>query len=197
MEKIKKFSIKHKISEEEIREEIGRSRVARAAFAKDPSRQNLYEGIAKRFLEEHLTPLGVTVRKLPAKGKNALYIDQSGKIRGKSEKDGREIGKSLDFEVKLGGQIVYISHKFTRESGGSQDSQSDEQLEKLGRFKNSNDPQKHFAAACDGEYYVRRMSELKALARKQAPFSTAGTCGEVLEFIREMFNINQARQPRR
>jgi len=196
MKKISNFSTKHEIPEKEIIEEIFRSGVVRAVFAKEPTRQNIYEGVVEQFLREHLINHGVAIRKLPADGKGALYIDRNGKIRGKLEGNDRGIGKSLDFEAKLGDQIVYISHKFTRESGGMQDSQFDEQLGKLRRFRNSNKPKEHFAVACDGAYYTdKRMSEFKALARNEAPFSTAGTCGEVLEFIRKVFNIGQAANP--
>lgn len=188
MKKIKFFAERTDIPEHEVISDIQQSRTAAAQFAKDPKRQNIYEKISLKFMKDRAKEHGINIMKLPQDETNALYLDENGAIRAKRRTNDRTIGKALDFVASKGNQKVYISHKYTGESGGMQGSQSDEQLHYMKKFAGAEriEPGVHFATVCDGQYYEGGgIQEIKSYERQDGPFSKAGTTGEVLQFVIE------------
>ena len=148
-----------------------------ALFATDPARQGIHENVAVNWLEKVLK---LSVRPLSKSGKNALYINNEGRlVREKS-------GKSLDFHWKYNGIDFYAMHKFTNESGGNQDSQYIEMQEILNRFHRAEDESIALVVIVDGNYYTEtKMKGLKNKTRTIAPKSFAVHIQDVPKILKE------------
>lgn len=96
--------------------------------------------------------------KLPSNTKDSLYLKNGELFKGISDKDA---SKSLDMKVTLkDGRVGYLTHKFTKEAGGSQDNQLADVKKTLNHYIGSNkDKDKNFflVANVDGAYYTNKI----------------------------------------
>ncbi len=105
-----------------------------------------------------------------------------------SETDGKKLpGKSLDFSWKTGDKTFYAMHKYTAESGGSQDQQFGEMLELMKRFTSCQNQDVVLLIIVDGEYYQKndqeRLEKLRHLQRGKLPRSFALSINEIPHLI--------------
>ena len=138
----------------------------RMMFAKDPSKQNIFETGALEFLCS--IPGVKSVTKLPAAGPNAIYVDNHVLSLGETGKTTRKgtKSKSIDFKIELGilgkskrDTTIYAMHKYTEHVGGAQDNQFQDIITFL-----ENVPLKRvecFVALLDGNYYTPKMANMK------------------------------------
>ena len=119
-------------------------------FAVDPARQNLYEKLASKHIEDIE---GISnYKNLPNGGPNSLYVIRGSIVDG-ANKGGITDIKSVDFYWECGNNRFYAFHKYIRESGGSQESQYDEIERFLKNANDSTDANAHFIAITDGEFF--------------------------------------------
>lgn len=113
--------------------------------------------------------------KLPTNNRDSLYLKNGELLKGISDKDA---SKSLDIKITLkNGRTGYITHKFTKEAGGSQDNQLADVKKTLNNYIGSNkDKVRDFflVANIDGAYYTD-----KAFKKTS-----------ILEDLRNSYNIN-------
>ena len=108
-------------------------------FAKNPLKQNICE----KTQIEYCTIFGVNIRKPD----EIVYLNSEGNLTNKKSE---LTTKSIDFIIKLNGEIYYGYAKYTKENGGSQDNQFiDAQLfaEYASKGKDK------FYLLLDGDYY--------------------------------------------
>lgn len=169
LQKIATFAKKFGYKESEIREKIQSDEMFAAHFAKSPTRQVLHENLAAEWLKT--TPGIENFEKLPASRKNGVFVTTDGEIR--KGKDGAP-GKSLDFRWTTKERTFLASHKYTRESGGSQDQQFNEMRDLLRRFLNCRQRNHVLMVIVDGAYYtVSKMHDLRNITRTHDPLSFA------------------------
>ena len=152
-----------------VAEKIRNDPMYAAHFAKEPRRTRLHSKMAAEWLRrlEQVHEF----QTLSSSGKNALYITSDGEIR-KGMKN--PPSKSLDFNWKTGTTTIYASHKYTRESGGHQDSQYNEMQKLLNQFQNCSDQTCALFVIVDGPYYTEgKMANLKNRTRSHPPRSYA------------------------
>jgi hypothetical protein len=126
------------------------SRTIASIFIKQPNRQNIFEEYALKKIKA--MPIIKSAKKLSASGKDAIYIVKGNllKIHNLPE---RQMHKSIDFDIEtINNKHIYASHKYTKDSGGSQDNQYNDMLNFV---KNANESRtkEYFFAIIDGEYY--------------------------------------------
>jgi hypothetical protein len=132
-------------------------------FARDPSRQTSHEQLACEYLKNHSDMLN-NFCKLAQNGKNAIYLSNDGVFTKE-----KKIDKALDFYWVNKNKEFYASHKYTKNSGGSQDSAFSEQKAFLGKFKNNDKENQYLFIICDGQYYTKqRIKILKNLMSKRS-----------------------------
>lgn len=159
MTKVDTYVDHFKFEKEMVLEKIKNDPMFAVIFAKDPTRTGVHEKEAASWLKN--LPMVKEFKVLPKSGKNALYVTGDGEIRYIPNK--KAIDKSIDFHWKTGKFTVYATHKFTGESGGSQDSQANGVKESLQRFRQGSGFKNDvFLAIVDGDYYTdKKMNELR------------------------------------
>lgn len=166
-------------------------------FAKDPRRQNVYENIAAKWIQN--IPGISDFKKLPSDGPEALYV-QNGRILRPQELANDNTPKSIDFywTVILPGTDIevkfYAAHKHTHEDGGSQDNQ----LEDLKNFTRAacelkKDMGYRIISLADGDYYTKprvklggscHLDSLKAISKeKSSEYVEAMKCADLPQYI--------------
>ena len=176
---------------QKVKDKINNDGMFAAWFSKTPSKQGMHEKIAAEYLEKINCINNFEI--LPKGGNEALFINAKGKIlqRGAKSDTSAQDSKSLDFCWNTGGFICYASHKYTHESGGSQDHQFRDQKRFLENFRNHENKKAVCFAICDGAYYGQeKMRELGAVTRKEPPLSFAAHIEEVEEILLEI-KINE------
>ena len=164
----------------DVKAKIRGDRMFAAHFAIEPRRQGLHETAAAEWIKE-LSEIE-DFRVLPKAGKNALYVTTDGYIR-----TGMKSGKSLDFMWRVGDTQFYAAHKYTKESGGNQDSQFIEMQGLLEHFQRGTEqPEVVLVVIVDGPYYTEaRMPLLRRLVRDRAPRSYAMPIEELPDLFTE------------
>lgn len=182
VKKISTFIDRFGFSRRNIEQKIRDDEMFAAWFAKEPRRTSIHEKTARDWLEEALR---VNIEKLPASGKNALYVDKDGEVVKKS-RSSRKLSKSLDFRWKAHGKTFYAMHKFTKEGGGTQDSQYKEMQTLLTNFLPAQNRDICLIVIVDGDFYdERKMEDLKSLERRQKPYSHAVPIEKVPTIVRK------------
>ncbi len=183
--RIQTFSSRFGFDEIEICEKIKDDFMFACCFAKNATRTGFYEKEAEKYLRMFPNLIKSFIA-LPASGKNAKYVDQMGNIvTGKKP----SAIKSLDFMWTAGNTHIkcIAAHKFTRESGGSQDHQRDELIRLLQMFQHCNNKNTALFAICDGPYYdTRTLSILHQHVRKEPPYSFACPVGDVPKNVEKL-----------
>lgn len=131
-----------------IKEEIRRSPVVREEFAKDPSRQNVYEICFNSIIEES----GYGIKKL-----HGTYLIEGKPIKANKPRSGQ---KSIDFLVTVNNTKIYISHKYIREAGGAQDSQFSDLLDYMDRGVFAEDKNDYYVVVFGGGYFTPQKREI-------------------------------------
>ena len=104
-----------------------------AVLAREARRQNVHEKAAAEYVKtlRHVSQFS----KLPSSGPNALYVNSDGLMVTKSQLGGaRPPSKSIDFRWNIGSLNCYAAQKYTKVSGGNQDSQFNEVEQLLRNF---------------------------------------------------------------
>lgn len=149
--KIDRFCKLHCCDRDFLVREIERNEIVAACFAKNPNKQNYYETVAiayvkalqgvRNFYGPHDSPKQVIVNGAVM---NATDFSKAG---------GSVEVKTIDFRWEYEGRYFYASHKYTKESGGSQGLQYIElqQFIKLANMCGAEN--RYFIAIADGPYY--------------------------------------------
>jgi len=181
--KMQKFAAKNGFTLDQVRDEIERSPLFAACFAKDPVKQNLHEQAVARYIAG-MSPLVRYFQNLPSGGDPAVYLHSNDVLVGvKPTADGSSV-KSIDFTWVTGGFRVYALQKWTKEEGGGQDHQHAEAVRfitaamgvhrttprpavpelglpgdvELGLVGQDGLVPTMFVALCDGDYYAHARS---------------------------------------
>ena len=151
VEKIESLAERFGIAKETVTEAVLTNLVAyRVIVGKNPSKMDYYEDTLKAYLEK--LPEVESVKKLPKSGKNSLHV-RDGKIVSNLKK--KKLLKSLDLEVEFqNGEIAYVIHKYTRDSGGTQGSASRDAIMTMQEGLDSNGSRiLNLVAVLDGPFY--------------------------------------------
>ncbi len=154
----------------QVEDKIRVDKLFAAHFALEPRRTGLHESVAAEWIKELDTVSEFET--LPKSGRNAFYVTSDGEIREGME---HPPTKSLDFKWVTGNTLFFASHKYTKESGGNQDSQYKEVRYMLELFQKGNiSGDVAIVAIVDGPYYdSRRMEDLRRFTRDRKPMSFA------------------------
>ena len=154
----------------QVEEKIRSDRLFASHFALEPRRTGLHENVAAEWIKELDTVTNFET--LPKSGRNAFYVTSDGEIRKGME---HPPTKSLDFKWVTGKTLFFATHKYTKESGGNQDSQYKEVRHLLELFQKANiSGEIVIVAIVDGPYYTRRrMDDLRRFTRDRKPMSFA------------------------
>ena len=181
LDKIQTFIWRFDFPIEIVKEKIKNDSLFAAHFAKEPRRTTLHERIAANWLEEEESIQDFKV--LPSKGKKAYYITSDGEIR-KAVKN--PPSKSLDFQWRTGKTNFFASHKYTKQSGGNQDSQFKEMRDLLSKFQGSAEKDTALIVIVDGPYYTtEKMNDLRRFVRDRNPKSYACHIQDVPSILRD------------
>jgi predicted transcriptional regulator len=166
---------------EELLEETKRSTLFAKLIAIDPKKQNFFEGIAFRELKKYLKKL----KNSTYEGKK-VYIQENGNITyNKNEK--YKTSKSIDFYGKKNGICYCILHKYTNESGGSQDNTKIEVINFLEAASKNKKNNVIFVTILDGDYYKKHFLELKKYEKSNIIVSDIDS---FIKYIKNKHNIN-------
>ena len=172
LDKIDKAALRYDMDKETILREVRESNYAIATFSKDPKKQNIYERVALKWIESISK---VTDARKPPR----MLLLETGMIvsaRQYAQQGGQKAPntKSIDFTWQFRGVRFFATHKYTKDSGGAQDSQYQE-LERFvinGRdFSGQYEGQKTVLLALgDGPYFLahdgRKLQALQEVCRQ-------------------------------
>ncbi len=196
--KISNWSQKFGYPFEEVKKKIEEDEIFRCVFAKDPAKQNLYQTLASKYIND--LNLVQNFEVLPSGGKNAIYLSGGKILKGLFLKNQAKDIKSIDFKWLLGDTIFYASHKYTEVDGGAQDNQYKDIQDFLNHSRDCNEKNTIFLAICDGDYYLQkdsktvdktRIARLTRLADNRTSFVL--NINELGEFLQN-FHSNKAKQ---
>ena len=174
------FTTRFGFEKNDVRDEIANSKMFRATFAVDPTKQSIHENAAADWLKQE--PTIKNFMTLPKSGKNAYYVTGDGEIRlGKKTNL-----KSLDFRWISNGYTFYATHKYTREAGGAQDNQYESVKTLLQAFQKGEEKDQKVVllAIVDGPYYTgEKLKELRRFTRSSYPYSYALPIQDVPEIL--------------
>lgn len=186
--RIRTFCDRFGFNEADVCNKIKTDFMFACCFAKNATRTGFHENAAEKYLRM-FPNLITSFEALPARGERVRYINESGAVAvGKKPAE----FKSLDFIWKAGNTDIkcLAAHKYTRESGGSQDHQRNELISLLKRFQTCDDKNVSLFAICDGPYYTERnLSLLREHTRDEAPYSFACPIGEVPKIVEDLITL--------
>ena len=117
--KIENYAKIHKLNSRYVEQKIIDDSLFSLQFAISPGRQSYHERIASDYISS-LDCID-EFHNLPASGPESKFVGTKGINKGKQERS--LASKSIDFEIKVGLNVVYVSHKYTKDDGGAQDNQ--------------------------------------------------------------------------
>ncbi|MBP5835829.1 hypothetical protein [Candidatus Phytoplasma meliae] len=165
IQKIKKFCEKFNFIQEEVETSIKNNIFLKVWFILEPLKQNFYEKVFGDFLKNDIKNIS-KVCKLEDVFIKKQKIVQKKEINQYTSSKGKSIDFSFkykDFEV-----MFYVFHKYTKESGGSQDNQKNDVKISIEEAKTDTKEYNEnimVLFVCDGEYYNEyKMQELKKTA---------------------------------
>lgn len=169
--KIISWAKKYSLEPEFVRYKVLTDDTFALYFVKDPAKQSIHQKIAALHIKRNI-PLVEEFATPPAGGANALYVVRGLVVTGSTlHAATNDHGKSIDFlwsYSRAGKSLrVYVTHKHTKEEGGSQDNQFADVKRFLKEAVACRDPNVLFIAICDGDYYLlpydNRLSRLDTL----------------------------------
>ena len=172
-EKIANFCDLHGFARGDVVAAIQENRIAAACFAINPNKQNFHEKIAAGYIRKIDGVVGFV-----SLSKKAKVVSNGSVMTGKELKlaGGVSSAKTIDFEWRCKGRRFYASHKYTKQSGGSQGNQYKD-LQAFIKEANSSALKKtFFVAIADGGFYqemdsgagTSRIDRLKSIATPKA-----------------------------
>ena len=143
-------------------------------FAKNPSKQNFYEKMAAERIKK-IKFIG-DFKNLP---NQYLYVLR-GAIIKKNYLKVYPQAKTIDFSFKYKKYQIYVSHKYTKESGGAQDNQYKDLQDFIKKCRDCKTSNHFFLAIADGDYYnkengragVTRLKNLKSMCTRKIKVGT-------------------------
>ena len=144
------------VSFEVLWHEFRTNQVFAAKYAKDPVKQTIHQKVAADWTRS--LPFVSNFSSLPSSGPNALYL-QRGRLVFKPDLYQGSQSKSIDFKWQVNSTPIfeiYATHKFTRNTGGSQDNQFNDLksfAEHAKEYSPKRDEFRRFLLLCDGPYY--------------------------------------------
>lgn len=165
IKKISKYAKENGYSIEEVKEELKKSSMLVDFFATNPTKQNWYEKIA---IQEMKKINGIkNIKQLPKNGKNSKYLVNGQIIEGKMNLMTKEHTKSIDFEFDYYDYKIYATHKYTKESGGSQDNQYKDVINFIENSIKNSIKNIIFVVIVDGKYYDNVIGKTKIGKREE------------------------------
>ena len=145
--KIERAAQRWNIPEAEIRDSIRSNKVAAACFAIDPIKQGIHEKVAAAYIckLEGVSDFG----NLPA---TKLYLMRGNPIP-REELKGYPDALKIDFYWEYKNFEIYAKHKYTDQSGGSQNNQCKVLRDFIMQCVGSKTPKRKFIVIADGPYY--------------------------------------------
>lgn len=190
--KISKWATKFEYPFDVIKKKIINDKIFRCVFAKDPSKQNIYQKLAAEYIKTL-----DSVKKfqtLPAGGKKAFYLSNGKILKGSQLDKKSKDTKSLDFFWQTASSTIYASHKYTGDdNGGAQDNQYQDIQKFLKQAHDFNEKNSILIMICDGSYYLRkdsstgdetRLKRLERLTDNKTTF--VKTIDELEEFLNSL-----------
>ncbi len=176
--KIGNWADKFGYEKEEVESMILENDMFAATFAKDPSKQNIYERLAVKYLKE--ISIIENFKNLPNNTKLFVVDGQITNVRDKEV-------KSIDFTFNVGDKKFYCSHKYIKAlNGGAQGNQYNDVRNFLRNCNKRNEGNEYFIAICDGPYFDSKISTMNE------DFGTshvnAMTIESVEDFLKELMN---------
>ncbi len=172
--RIKTYQWKFGSTPAAIRAKIQSEPMFAATFANSPVNEAFEKPIARDWLARNLTVQ--IIEELPLNRDDAWFVTATGEIR-KLRAGEEKPSKALNFRWVIGPITYYVLHKYTRQSGGTQDRQLAEEKKILRNFNKSVPPTNHnnvLIVIVDGKYYTdTRMNKLRRLASGSRPRSFA------------------------
>lgn len=156
IEKIEKYALENDYSVNYIIQKLHEEPLLIDLFVKNPTKQGIHEKIAYDILSKIDDFKNVDL--LPKRGNSSLYITNGIIINGK-ELTTKEKTKSIDFYFEYKDYSVYATHKYTKESGGSQDNQFNDVKYFLENAIKNTVKNNIFVAIVDGEYYTEKKAD--------------------------------------
>lgn len=170
--KLEKYSERYNFSFNDVLLEYQNSEIFRANFSKDPGKQSAHQKIAIEYIQNFELINKEKTLLLPSGGKNALYLISGQIIQGCNLTTNKK-PKSIDFLIELiNGQKIYCTHKYTKESGGSQDNQLNDVLSFLENSRNLHSKNIFVIAILDGDYYKHKINKINSKYQSKNCYST-------------------------
>ena len=157
--KISNWANKFGYSFEEIKNKVYNDEIFRCVFIKDPTRQNVHKNLASKCIKS--LEIVKNFKKLPADGKNAIYLVDGNILKGNLPKEELKNTKSISFMWNCNDLTFYAYHKYTEVSGGVQGKQYSQIQDFLRNAKDFNKKNTILLAICDGCYYLEKDSNTK------------------------------------
>ena len=187
MRRIRTFCKNFDFTEEIVCQKIRDDFMFACCFAKDAKKTGFEEKEAEKYLRM-FPDIVQSFKVLPKSGKNAVYLNDKGKIITGKKPTGT---KSIDFMWIAGNTSIrcLAAHKVTREKGGAQDHQRDELIRQLQSFQNCTEYDLALFVICDGSYYTgQNLSRLLEHVRNEKPYSFAGPIGDVPHNVKKLIS---------
>ena len=167
--KIDNFCNQHDLDRKDVIKEINNSYIVAACFAVNPNKQNLYEKEAAKFISR--IDGVIDFKNL---SNNAKCVSNGGVSSKQELSDRGEVStaKTIDFEWTYGGWTFFASHKYTKQSGGTQDTAYKDLQSFIKESAPTTLKKVHFVAIADGDFYQQedpqagklKIDRLKSLA---------------------------------
>lgn len=139
---------------DEVKEKIMIDDMYAEIFAKDPSKQNIYEKLAAKYISD--LDIVSNFRNLPNSAK--MFV-----VEGFVVNTRQNDVKSIDFHFKIGEKNIYASHKYIKATyGGAQDNQYNEVRNFLRNCNKINSGNDFYIAICDGPYFETKIETLNS-----------------------------------
>ena len=173
---IRTFVWRTGLNRRDVEDRIRTDDMFRWFFVKDPTKQNIHKEIAASYIER--IPLVSDFVHLKGGEKSIC----GGAVMSRAEvkeRGGDPSPKPIDFQWKTGKHTVYASHKYTKQSGGSQNTLYRELLGFVEDANHSNVKGAVFIAIADGPHYdgtdsIRgksRMENLQQACNRKSVFA--------------------------
>jgi hypothetical protein len=151
--KVENFAERYEVEPSEIYKLVLKDENAFLAIAaKDPNRMGFYEAELRNYLLKQKVFIN-TVEILPKSGKGAHYLNNG--LISSNKPAGV---KSLDLKITLkNGTVIYVIHKYTRQSGGAQTSALTDVRNTLNQLGNKTAAGQdvYIASILDGDFYSK------------------------------------------
>lgn len=130
-------------------------------YLKDPGKQSIHQNLAKNYIENRLSKYIKITN--PEKLKNT-FLTRNGIYTTEQLNGNKAESKSIDFLLEGCDNVYAITHKYTKEAGGSQDNQYADVhkfLKNAPSMPKHNEKNLFVVAIVDGNYYKNRILELR------------------------------------